>query len=431
MFTYEYFTATKVGKKIEISSFLNFFSYFCTQITHRLRKKRRNMKKSISSIFMGMAVVVLALCACTGKSFNISGTITEAKDSVLYLENMSLSGPVAVDSVKLSEDGTFSFSQQAPEAPEFYRLRIAGQIINLAVDSTEQIGVKAQYPTMSVVYDVTGSDECAKIKELALLQMDLQRRINAIVTAPDLGVSAVEDSVLRVTNAYKNQVKRQYIFAEPMRAYAYFALFQTLRLGQMESLIFNPRSSEDDVKVFAAVATSWDTYYPNAERGTNLHNIAIEGMKNVRIVQSRQLSNIDPNLVNVSNVIDINLPDNKGQQRRLTDLKGKVVLLDFHVFAAEGSTQRIMQLREIYNKYHAQGLEIFQVSLDPDEHFWKTQTAALPWICVRDERGPQSEYLVSYNIQNIPTFFLVGRNSDLYKRDAQIKDLDAEIKALL
>ena len=389
------------------------------------------MKKSISSIFMGTAVVVLALCACTGKSFNISGTITEAKDSVLYLENMSLSGPVAVDSVKLGESGTFSFSEQAPDAPEFYRLRIAGQIINLAVDSTEQIEVKAQYPTMSAVYDVTGSEECTKIKELALLQMDLQRRIDAIVAAPDLGVSAVQDSVLRVTEAYKDQVKRQYIFAEPMKAYAYYALFQTVRLGQMESLIFNPRSSEQDVKVFAAVATSWDTYHPDAERGQNLHNIAIEGMKNVRILQSRQLSNIDPNLVNVSNVIDINLPDSKGRQRRLTELKGKVVLLDFHVFASEGSTQRIMQLREIYNKYHAQGLEIYQVSLDPDEHFWKTQTAALPWICVRDERGPQSEYLVSYNIQSIPTFFLVGRNSDLDKRDAQIKDLDAEIRSLL
>ena len=146
------------------------------------------MKRSISRIFAVSAAVVLALCSCTGQSFNISGTITEAKDSVLYLENMSLSGPVAVDSVKLSEDGTFSFSQQAPEAPEFYRLRIAGQIINLAVDSTEQIRVKAQYPTMSAVYDVTGSDECAKIKELALHQMDLQRQVNAIVTAPDLGV---------------------------------------------------------------------------------------------------------------------------------------------------------------------------------------------------------------------------------------------------
>ena len=301
----------------------------------------------------------------------------------------------------------------------------------LAVDSTEQIKVDAQYPTMSAVYDVSGSDECAKIKELALHQMDLQRQVDAIVAAPDLGVEAVRDSVERVVTAYKEQVKRDYIFAQPMRAYAYYALFQTLRLGQMESLIFNPRSNEQDVKVFAAVATSWDTYYPNAERGKNLHNIAIEGMKNIRILQQRQLSNIDPSLVNVSNVIDINLPDNKGQQRRLTDLKGKVVLLDFHVFASEGSTARIMQLRDIYNKFHAQGLEIYQVSLDPDEHFWKTQTAALPWVCVRDERGPQSDYVVSYNIQSIPTFFLLGRNSDLYMRDAQIKDLEAEIRSLL
>lgn len=389
------------------------------------------MKRSISTIFAVSAAVVLTICSCTGRSFNVSGTITEAKDSVLYLENMSLSGPVAIDSVKLSESGTFSFSHQTPEAPEFYRLRIAGQIINLAVDSTEQIKVDAQYPTMSAVYDVSGSDECAKIKELALHQMDLQRQVDAIVAAPDLGVEAVRDSVERVVTAYKEQVKRDYIFSQPMRAYAYYALFQTLRLGQMESLIFNPRSNEQDVKVFAAVATSWDTYYPNAERGKNLHNIAIEGMKNIRILQQRQLSNIDPNLVNVSNVIDINLPDNKGQQRRLTDLKGKVVLLDFHVFASEGSTARIMQLRDIYNKFHAQGLEIYQVSLDPDEHFWKTQTAALPWVCVRDERGPQSDYVVSYNIQSIPTFFLLGRNSDLYKRDAQIKDLEAEIRSLL
>jgi hypothetical protein len=389
------------------------------------------MKRSISTIFAVSAAVVLTICSCTGRSFNVSGTITEAKDSVLYLENMSLSGPVAIDSVKLSESGTFSFSHQTPEAPEFYRLRIAGQIINLAVDSTEQIKVDAQYPTMSAVYDVSGSDECAKIKELALHQMDLQRQVDAIVSAPDLGVEAVRDSVERVVTAYKEQVKRDYIFSQPMRAYAYYALFQTLRLGQMESLIFNPRSNEQDVKVFAAVATSWDTYYPNAERGKNLHNIAIEGMKNIRILQQRQLSNIDPSLVNVSNIIDINLPDNKGQQRRLTDLKGKVVLLDFHVFASEGSTARIMQLRDIYNKFHAQGLEIYQVSLDPDEHFWKTQTAALPWVCVRDERGPQSDYVVSYNIQSIPTFFLLGRNSDLYKRDAQIKDLEAEIRSLL
>ena len=120
-----------------------------------------------------------------------------------------------------------------------------------------------------------------------------------------------------------------------------------------------------------------------------------------------------------------------GQVRRLTDLKGQVVLLDFHVFATKESTARVMELRDIYNKYHAQGLEIYQISLDPDEHFWKTTTAALPWVCVRDGNGAQSEFVRQYNVQSIPTFFLVTRNSDLHKRDVQIKNLDAEIRSLL
>lgn len=391
------------------------------------------MKRIIADFLAGTAAfaLVLAVVSCTGNQFGVSGEITEAKDSVLYLENMSLSGPVKIDSAKLSEAGTFSFRGNAPEAPEFYRLRIGSQIINLAVDSTEQIEVKAQFPTMSAVYDVEGSEECLKIKELALLQMDVQRRVNAVVAAPDLGVNAVRDSVERVLDAYKTMVKRDYIFKEPMRAYAYYALFQTVRLGQLEALVFDPRTNGEDMKVFRAVATSWDTYYPQSERGKNLHNIAIEGMKNQRIVQQQQLSNIDPDIVDVSNIIDINLPDNKGQMRRLTDLRDKVVLLDFHVFAANGSTERIMQLRDIYNRYHAQGLEIYQVAFDPDEHFWKTSTAALPWVCVRDADGPQSTLVMKYNIQSVPTYFLVGRNSELHKRDVQIKDLDAEIRSLL
>lgn len=88
-------------------------------------------------------------------------------------------------------------------------------------------------------------------------------------------------------------------------------------------------------------------------------------------------------------------------------------------------------LRELYNKYHAAGLEIYQVSVDPDEHFWKTATAALPWISVRDEGGVQGQSLKLYNIQNIPTFFLIDRSNTLRARDAQIKDIDAAIKGLL
>ena len=389
--------------------------------------------KKLSGLFYTavLGVAVLSLGSCSEKKFNINGTITQAKDSVLYLENMSLNGPKAVDSVKLDENGNFEFKQKAPDAPEFYRLRIANQMVNLAVDSTESITVKAAYPTMSVNYEVSGSEECAKIRDLAYMQLALQRQVTAIANSPTLGVQAVEDSVTKVLEVYKNKVKLNYIFKEPMKAYSYYALFQTIVLGNANILIFNPRSSKDDVKVFAAVATSWDTYFPKAERGLNLHNIAIEGMKNVRIAENNARQTISADKVKVAGVIDIALTDNHGRVRKLTDLKGKVVLLDFQAFAAEGSLKRIMMMREIYNKYHDRGFEIYQVSFDPEEHFWKTKTAALPWVSVWDENGIRSTVLSQYNVQTLPTFFLIDRNNTLQKRDAQIKDLDAEIQALL
>ena len=387
----------------------------------------------ISRLFSVGAIMMAALflASCTEKKFHLSGNIDNANDSLLYFENMSLNGPITVDSVKLGKDGSFSFNEKAPENPEFYRLRIANQIINIAVDSTENIIIKASYPTMSSQYDVKGSSECDKIKELALMQMNLQAQINALINNPNIPYQAEGDSIQRLLNAYKNTVKLQYIYKEPMRAYAYYALFQTIYVGNQTALIFDPRSRKEDVQVFAAVATSWDTYYPGSERGKNLHNIAIEGLKNVRIIQAERNQTIDANKVNTSGIIEVALPDNKGNIRKLTSLKGKVVLLDFHAFASKGSTARIMMLRELYNKYHAQGLEIYQVSLDPDKHFWKESVSALPWICVHDENGANSAFAAQYNVQAIPTFFLIDRQNVLQKRDAQHSNLDATIKSML
>ena len=391
--------------------------------------KIMNISKTLSAL--AIILMMMGAVSCSNKKFEVSGNITDAKDSLLYFENMSLNGPVVVDSTKLDADGNFSFAVDAPSAPEFYRLRIAGQIINVAADSTEHVSIKAAYPTMASQYEVSGSNECAKIKELAIGQMALQATINNIVRNTNLNDDVMRDSIRVILAQYKEGVKNNYIFKEPMKAYAYFALFQTIALGYENALVFNPRSNEDDVKVFAAVATSWDTYYPKAERGLNLHNIAIEGLKNIRIMKAEQQQTVDPSKVEYTGVIDIALPDNKGNIRKLSSLKGKVVMLDFHLFATKESTARIMQLRELYNKYHAQGFEIYQVSIDPDEHFWKTSVAALPWVCVHSDDGLNAAELGMYNVRDIPTYFLIDKNNVLQKRDVQIKDIDAEIKALL
>jgi len=372
------------------------------------------------------ALAALAMTACQQNKFHVEGEIANAEDSVLYFENVALTGIEVLDSAKLAADGRFDFSGDAPSAPEFYRLRIDDQIVNIAIDSTETVTVKGDAHALATNYTVEGSENCQKIRELALKQITLQEQAIALERNSQLDRAVVRDSLLRLLQAYKEDVKLNYIFAAPNKSYAYFALFQTL--GPW--LIFDPKANADDVKVYAAVATSWDTYYPGAQRGENLHNIAIEGMKNVRILDQKSSLPVGESKVVEAGIIDIELPDNKGVMRRLSSLKGQVVLLDFHVFAMEESPQRILMLRELYNKYHAQGLEIFQVSLDGDEHFWKQQTSALPWISVYDEDGLQSSTLVSYNISQLPEYFLIDRQNNLVKRSEQMKDLDSEVKTL-
>ena len=375
-----------------------------------------------------MVIAAMTIASCNDNKFTVEGQISNAKDSILYFENVGIESINVIDSVKLGDSGDFSFSENATKAPEFYRLRIADQIINICIDSTETVNVKGEYPGMASNYTISGSENCEKIKELTLKQMDLQNRAIAIQKNTALSVDAANDSILKILADYKQDVKNNYIYKEPMKAYSYFALFQTL--GNW--LIFNPRTDKEDIKAFAAVATSWDTYYPHAERGQNLHNIAIEGMKNQRIIAAKnQEFEIEASKVSESGVLDIALTDNKGNERHLTDLKGQVVILDFHIFALEDSPARIIRMRELYNKYHAQGLEIYQVSLDSDEHFWKQQTAALPWISVRDRDGIESQRLIMYNVQAVPDFFIIDRGNNLVKRAAQIKDLEEEIKKLL
>ena len=388
----------------------------------------KSIIKTMKLHFHFLLVAILMLASCGKDKFHVVGNITEAQDSILYFENMSLDGPVIVDSVKLDADGAFSFSGDRPEAPDFYRLRISNGIINISVDSIETIRIKAAYPTMSSQYEVSGSENCSKIKELALMQQQLLAQALVISGNPAIGVEETSDSISKIVETYKDKVRKNYIFKEPHKAYAYFALFQTLG----DQLIFNPRESEMDVKTFGAVATSWDTYHPEALRGKNLHNIAIEGLKQIRILKAKERPyELDASKISEVSLIDIPLLDNKGKRRSLTELKGKVVLLDFHIFASDNSTERIMLLRDLYNKYHAQGFEIYQVSLDPNEHFWKTQTAALPWICVRDADGVESPYLTRYFIQQLPSYFLIDRTNTLYKRGEQIDNVENEIKSLL
>ena len=373
-----------------------------------------------------LAIAALTFAACSEKKpmFTVKGSVEGAQDSMLYLYNNSLGGAVLLDSTKLGSDGAFTFKVEAPQAPDLYCLNISSQIIYFSIDSTETITIKAHYPNMAQRYEVEGSDNCQKIRELALKQQQLQQQAIALERNLDLSRQQIADSIQRLVNAYKQDVVMNYIYQNPSSIYAYYALFQTL--GQWN--IFD-RQIPEDVPVFAAVATSWDTFYPESDRAKHLHNTALKGMNDNRRAAAREIMAAEAaEKVVSSGLLELELPDATGRIRTLTELSGKVVLLDFHLFGMEKSAARILSLRDLYNKYHSQGFEIYQVGLDENEHFWKQQTDALPWISVYDPTGQAAR---RYNVQTLPEYFLIDRSNTLYKRSLQMDDVETEIKTLL
>ena len=384
------------------------------------------MKKILTLIVTG--AMMLAACDKAPK-FQVEGTIEGAKDSMLYLTLNGLEGAQRLDSVKLKEDGTFSFKVTAPtESPEFYALQIGGHVINFAVDSTENITVTAQLPTMERDYTIEGNESSQKIKEISRMQQEVQTKIVAFEKNMDMLPGDQRDSIEHVLTTYKEQMKINYIFADPTSAAAYYAVCQSITDLGGTFMLFNPLPDRTDVKCYATVANAWDNAYHDAPRTQQLCNMAIKGMDNTAAPQQKVLD-VDESKVSETGIIDINLPDINSKMRSIKDLKGKVVLLDFAIYAANGSSERTRLLRSLYEKYHAQGFEIYQVSIDQDMHFWKFSCENLPWVCVHETDGT---VISIYNVTDIPTFFLVNRDNEIVLRsDFMEGTLEDNIQKLL
>jgi hypothetical protein len=147
-------------------------------------------------------------------------------------------------------------------------------------------------------------------------------------------------------------------------------------------MLYDPQNNRQDAKCFAAVATQMDMRYPDGVRTAHLHNVALKGMaktspsRNNPTAQSIQQFE---SLVVESGLIEIELPDYQGHDQKLSDLKGKVVLLDFTAYKTDYSPNYNLLLRTLYNKYAEQGFTIYQVSVDNDESYWLNTASNLPY----------------------------------------------------
>lgn len=386
------------------------------------------MMKQISTRLL----TVLGLCmfffsACNNSSdFIVKGAVAGADGQLMYLENVGISNVVTLDSIKLAPGGKFKFTEKRPEYPDFYRLRLNNQLINFAVDSTETISFVADAGTFATSYSVEGSENSKAIKAITLAQLDANQAISRLRKEYEdkmISDTTYRMKVLAAADAYK-EVARKYIYSAPMSTAAYFALFQ-----QIDGLLFFDLYDRKDVKAYGAVATSYNHTYPESPRSKHLYNLTLQSMKVLRAQRPVDYSNVETKEISF---LDIELPDVRGEVVKLSTVApGKVVLINFTAYQTEWSPALNMALGELYTKYHDQELEIYQVSLDSDFHFWRNGASNLPWVTVHDPQSVYSQVAGLYNVKQLPALFILDRKGNLVKRVEDVKKLEADVKAVL
>ncbi len=385
------------------------------------------MKQISTRLLTVLGLCMFFLSACNNSSdFTVKGVVAGADGQLMYLENVGISNVVTLDSIKLAPGGKFKFTEKRPEYPDFYRLRLNNQLINFAVDSTETISFVADAGTFATSYSVEGSENSKAIKAITLAQLDANQAISRLRKEYEdkmISDTTYRMKVLAAADAYK-EVARKYIYSAPMSTAAYFALFQ-----QIDGLLFFDLYDRKDVKAYGAVATSYNHTYPESPRSKHLYNLTLQSMKVLRAQRPVDYSNVETKEISF---LDIELPDVRGEVVKLSTVApGKVVLINFTAYQTEWSPALNMALGELYTKYHDQGLEIYQVSLDSDFHFWRNGASNLPWVTVHDPQSVYSQVAGLYNVKQLPALFILDRKGNLVKRVEDVKKLETDVKAVL
>ena len=387
------------------------------------------MNKLISSTLFLLVASMLLLSSCNskGKSFSVNGEIASADGQVLYLEHRGLGGLEIVDSVKLKENGKFSFKEEVPVNPEFYQLRLGEQIIVFAVDSIEKLQLSADASDLYNTYEIEPAILNQQIKKVMDMQRAAKKDISSLIAKhekkeiEDIELMEQVDSVLTVYTTFASNL----ILGNPSSAAAYYAVFQKID----DYLIFDPYEKKD-YPMFGAVATSWNRFYPDAPRTKHLYEFTMNALR-VRKQQQQQGDLLNNITVTESQLPDISLMNVKGQKASLSSLKGSIVLLDFTAYKTDFSLQHNEAIKRVYEKYKSNGMTVYQISFDSDAHFWKNVSAELPWTTVYDPASVNSDLLRSYNVRELPTAYILNKEGDMVRRVEDFGKLDQYISELL
>lgn len=252
-------------------------------------------------------------------------------------------------------------------------------------------------------YDIEGSPDTNILRSISSKISDYRSEIRELNIE---FISANEEKDVQLINSIRENVsfkKNQFELS----------LKEFLRSvdKSLAVLIFSDYLSIDENLVF------WEGIYNNYFDEFKSNSYFINFENKLKKIKSVSVGSIAPEII---------LDDINGNPISLSSLRGRYVLLDFWAAWCRPCREENPNILENYNRFKDQGFEVYQVSLDRNKEDWSRgiEQDNLPWINVSDLKYYQSDAAVLYNINKIPSAFLLDPNGTIIAKNIELRGIN-------
>ena len=393
------------------------------------------MKKHVLNI-LGFLSLILILTSCGGNQNGaaddeiiIEGRFINSRGNLVYLDIIHVEDIQPLDSIRLDENGSFTYTYKTDKAL-FLRILIEeDNFITLIAEPGEHLIVSGDVKALSETYTVSGSPASELVAEHYSFTQKQYDKLDSIFQVWDqnkysdnkLELRETLDSLVKVTEEAEKDFTLQLAEKNKENLGTLFILYQ--HFGRKPIL-----DEFEYFDLYNEIAKNLAKKHPSNE-----HVIHFNGKVNSVKLAIQEEAEIKARLDSGKVAPNFTMKDINKNAFALEQLRGYVVLLHFW---GSWSPESMMQLNTIryFNKtYGPRGLAIVSVSFDFDEASWTeaVNDEKMMWYNVCDFKHNQSPIARLYHVDEIPFMYVLDRDGTINTKSASVDTIGQSLYELL